>query len=171
MNLSNQQKILLSRFVFYMKLYNFIGMPIAILAWSALISCWDTNIITCSINISPHVLAIAIQLGSHGHLVRAALGLSRKTWTPVFSFPQSKYIKIFGLPDNLFLFYWNFWTPAQKFLIYLGLSKCFIPLNLHWIHCVNGDNLFHLKYLILQLYIYNIYIKPHNYNYKIYGYS
>ena len=51
-----------------------------------------------------------------------------------------------------FNFVETFGTPEQKFLINLDPFEIFYyALNLHSAHFVKGDNLFHLKHLILQL--------------------
>ena len=50
-----------------------------------------------------------------------------KSGPPLFSSARSKYIKIFGSPDNIFQFCWNFWTLRNyvKFLNYLDRLEIF----------------------------------------------
>ena len=82
--------------------------------------------------------------------------------TSIFSSPGPNVLKYLDPLDNLhisillkylypgtkFLIYLD---PGTKFLIYLDPFEIFYPcLNLHSTHC-KGGNLFHLKYLILQL--------------------
>ena len=70
--------------------------------------------------------------------------LSHEKWTPTFICCCPN-IKIFGPPDNLL-----------KYLDLFEFEISYPSLNLHSTQCVMGDNLFHVTYLILQLYIHII---------------
>ena len=76
------------------------------------------------------------------------MDLSHENWTPSCSSPQSKYIKIFGPLDNLFQFLLKYLDTLElKFLKYLDHLEIFYPPTF----CIDfmGDNIFHLKYLVL----------------------
>ena len=71
---------------------------------------------------------------------------------PSFLVPQ---VQIYQTIWTHRIIYFNFLDVLglleQKFLIYLKPFEFFIPLNLYSTHFLKVDNLFHLKYLILQL--------------------
>ena len=75
-----------------------------------------------------------------------------KSGPPSFSSPSPNISKYLDPRKISFNFVEIFGPPEQKFLIYLDPFERFNPpLNSHSTHFVKGDNLFNLKYLILQL--------------------
>ena len=78
--------------------------------------------------------------------------VTQKVDPPFLVSPVQIYRNIWTPRIVYFNFVEIFEPPEQKFLIYLGPFEIFYPpLILHSTQCAKGDNLFHLKYLILQL--------------------